>query len=110
MITPGADVLAPWLDDPYLYPGVVVSIDEGGMAHVAFWEGDITTVSVHTLRLASYQVGEWVEANWKNRGQYWRGEILARIGGAVQIRYESDGTVEWTTFAKCRVATTSPWS
>ena len=109
MYAPGTDVLSPWLEDPNLYPAVVVSVDASGMAHVAFWEGDVTTVPVHTLRPITYEVGERVEANWKNKGQYWPGEILARVGGAVQIRYDSDGTIEWTTWAKCRVKPYRVW-
>ncbi|MFO0685419.1 MAG: tudor domain-containing protein [Sandaracinus sp.] len=103
MYAPGSDVLAPWLNDPNLYPAVVVSVDAGGIAHVAYWEGDVANIPVGQLRPAHYQPGDPVEANWKNRGQYWPGIILARIGGAVQIQYASDGTIEWTTFAKCRV-------
>ena len=45
----------------------------------------------------------WVGANWKNAGQYWPAVIVARVGGAVQVRYDSDGSLGWTTFAKCRV-------
>ena len=110
MYAPGSDVLAPWLNEPNFYPAVVIGVDAAGIAHVAYWEGDIANVPVATLRPATYAVGERVEANWKNKGQYWPGVILQRIGAAVQIQYDSDGTIEWTTFAKCRVKVQPAWS
>ena len=110
MFAPGTDVLAPWLNEPNFYPAVVVSIDAGGIAHVAYWEGDIANVPIASLRPATYQVGERVEANWKNKGSYYAGVILARVGAAVQIQYDADGVIEWTTFAKCRVKSPVTWS
>lgn len=102
MFAPGTDVLAPWAGEPNLYPAVVVAVS-GPTAHVAYWEGDIADVLVSQLRPVSYLPGERVAANWKNKGAYYPGVILQRVGGAVQIQYEQDGVIEWTTWAKCRV-------
>lgn len=102
MLAPGDDVLSPWLGDPFLYPAVLVSVN-GPTAHVAYWEGDVADVLLSEIRPVSYQPGERVSANWKNKGTYYFGVILQRLGGAVQIRYEADGVIEWTTWAKCRM-------
>ncbi len=102
MFQPGTDVLAPWAGEPNLYPAVVVEV-RGDAALVAYWEGEAASVPVAGLRRASYAPRERVEVNWKNQGAYWPAVIKARVGGAVQVQYDSDGSMEWTTFAKCRV-------
>lgn len=102
MFQPGSDVLAPWAGEPNLYPAVVVEVN-GPSALVAYWEGDAAVVPMSHLRAASFQPGERVAVNWKNQGQYWPAVIVARLGGAVQVRYDSDGSMDWTTWAKCRV-------
>lgn len=99
---PGSDVLAPWANDPFLYPAVVVEI-ANDHALVAYWEGDSAFVPVDTLRVPRFTPGDAVAVNWKNAGQYWPAVIVTRVGGAVQVRYDSDGSLGWTTFAKCRV-------
>ncbi|MCA9571232.1 MAG: hypothetical protein KC656_25510 [Myxococcales bacterium] len=102
MFQPGMDVLAPWAGEPCAYPAVVVQL-HGDTALVAYWEGDAAMVPVTSLRPATYAPGERVQVNWKNQGQYWPAVIIGRVGGAVQVQYESDGSTDWTTWAKCRV-------
>jgi hypothetical protein len=102
MLQPGSDVLAPWAGEPNLYPAVVVRLS-GDVALVAYWEGDAAQVPVAQLRVATYAPGERVSVNWKNQGQYWPAVIVERVGGAVHVQYDSDGSTEWTTWAKCRV-------
>lgn len=102
-MTPGADVWAPWLDDGFLYPAVVVA-SKGAKTQVAYWDGDIAMVETRGLRPFELRVGDRVSVNWRNQGGYWDGAVTARHGGAIQVEYEDDGSIEWTTWAKCRIA------
>lgn len=100
---PGTDVYAPWGDDPYLYPAVVLGVDPGsGQAFVVYWEGNTGGVPDATLRPLSIGPGARVGANFLNDNQYVPGTVLARVAGALHVRLDG-GREIWTTWAKCRV-------
>ncbi len=99
----GIDVWAPWLDDGYLYPAVVVAI-KGTKTQVAYWDGDLARINTSTLRPFQLAVGDRVSVNWRNQGGFWDGVVISRLGGAIQVEYDDDGSIEWTTWAKCRIS------
>lgn len=101
-MNPGTDVFSPWLNDPCLYPAVLVAL-EGPIAFVAYYDGEAAKVPAAGLRPLNVQPGVQVQINWKNKGQYWPAVVKARVGAAIQVEYASDGSMEWTTIAKCRV-------
>ena len=101
---PGTDVLAPWGDDPHLYPAVVLGVDPSTqMAFVVYWDGN--TAGVHDGSLAPLNLapGMRVSANVVNDGVYVPGVVAGRCGGALNL-HTDDGRSLWVAWAKCRVA------
>ena len=79
------------------------------MAHVAYLDGDIGTVPVDTIQpLPQIQPGTRVSVNWKNKLTYYPGAVTAMVGRAVEVQFDSDGSREWTSIAKCRFGTGGP--
>jgi hypothetical protein len=97
----GDEVLAPWSGDGFLYPAVLVELGEK-KGHVAFLDGDNTSLEPSSLRQGVIGPGLLVQVNWKGRGTYYGGMVTKRLGQAVFVHYE-DGSKEWTTTAQCRV-------
>lgn len=97
----GDEVLAPWLNDGWYYPAVVVAVG-GPMVHVAYLDGDEADVPLASLRRAVFGTGLRVQVNWKGRRTYHGGVIRQRIGMALAISYD-DGSNEWATVVQCRV-------
>jgi hypothetical protein len=100
---PGTDVMAPW-GDGFLYTAVVVRPDpeDEDKVLVAYWEGDSKSVKAAALRPCAFEVGAKVHVNHLNQNNYQPGRIERRIGGAIQVALEN-GSLVWTTWAKCRV-------
>jgi hypothetical protein len=98
----GDEVLAPWLDDGFLYPAVLVAL-EGDQAHVAYLDGDEADIAASSLSQSMFGPGLVVHVNWKGRRAYYPGVIQRRLGMAVFMHYD-DGTKGWATIAQCRVA------
>ena len=97
----GDEVLTTWASDGFLYPAVLVEIqDEKG--HVAYLDGDEADVDMGTVRLGMLGPGLAVQVNWKGKGRYYEGVIQKRCGQAVFLHYK-DGSREWATVAQCRV-------
>ena len=96
-MTPGTDVFSPWLNDPNLYPAVVVAI-EGPTAFVAYYDGEAARVPAAGLRPLNVQPGSQVTINWKNRGQYWPAIVRAR---AKPARVRILGNPASESFKKC---------
>ncbi|MBK6575718.1 MAG: hypothetical protein IPG17_05910 [Sandaracinaceae bacterium] len=100
---PGSDVFAPWGDDPWLYPAVVLGVDpKTQVAFVVYWEGNTAGVHDNTLRPMNLAPGMRVTANVLNDNVYLPGVVQARYGGAVNLATD-DGRSLWCTWAKCRV-------
>lgn len=100
---PGSDVYAPWGDDPWMYPAVVLGVDPATeQAFVIYWEGNTAGVHDDTLRPMDLGPGTRVTANFLNDGVYAPGIVVGRYGGAVNLQLD-DGRSVWTTWAKCRV-------
>ena len=97
----GDEVLAPWLNDGFIYPAVLVAL-EGATAHVAYLDGDEADVPATQLRPGAFSPGLAVQVNWKGRRTYYTGSITQRVGMAIFMSYE-DGSREWATIAQCRV-------
>ncbi len=97
----GDEVLAPWANDGFLYPAILVH-EAGPTAHVAYLDGDEADVPVASLRQGVFGPGLRVSVNWKGRRAYYDGVIRQRVGAAVFVEYE-DGDRGWTTVAQCRV-------
>jgi hypothetical protein len=104
---PGDDVMAPW-DDGFLYAAVVIrrDLDDPSQILVAYWEGDAATVEAEALQPCVFEVGMRVFANHLNQNNYQEGTILKKVGGAVQVELKN-GSIVWTTWAKCRIAVPS---
>lgn len=102
-MSPGDDVMAPW-GDGFLYTAVFIRLDadDPTQALVAYWEGDAATVPVDDLIPCSFEVGMRVFANHLNQNNYQDGTIIKKLGGAVQVELKN-GTIVWTTWAKCRI-------
>lgn len=100
---PGSDVYAPWGDDPWLYPAVVLGVDPNTqMAFVVYWEGNTGGVPDGTLRPMNLAPGMRVTANVLNDNVYLPGVVVGRYGGAVNIETDDRRSL-WCTWAKCRV-------
>ena len=99
----GDEVLAPWANDGFLYPAVLVALSPT-QVHVAFLDGDEAHVDLSAIRQGVFGPGIEVQVNWKGRGKYYAGSVQKRCGQAVFIHYQ-DGSKEWTTTAQCRVRT-----
>jgi hypothetical protein len=97
----GDEVLAPWLDDGFLYPAVLVAL-EGDQAHVAYLDGDEADVAATSLQQSAFSPGVRLQVNWKGRKTYFWGTIERRVGMAIFMNYE-DGSKEWATISLCRV-------
>jgi len=104
LTVPGTDVMAPWMNDGFLYAAVVIRLDPDDpfKVLVAFWEGASATVKVESLRPCVYEPGMKVYANYANQNDYQPGRIVERLGGAVSVELENGMTV-WTTWPNCRV-------
>ncbi|MBI3469175.1 MAG: hypothetical protein HY000_39730 [Planctomycetes bacterium] len=98
---PGDMALATWANDGFLYPAVIVDVDED-TAHVAFLDGDEGKVPIDELFRGEFEPGMSVSVNFKGGGLYYVGRILSRIGMAVEIDYK-DGDYGWATIAQCRM-------
>lgn len=98
----GDEVLAPWMNDGFFYPAIVVAV-QGMNSHVAYLDGEESDVPVDTIRRGVFGVGMTVQVNWKGQGRYFRGVIQQRIGQAMFLKYE-DGDQGWTTIGQCRIA------
>ncbi|MEE2750951.1 MAG: tudor domain-containing protein [Myxococcota bacterium] len=97
----GDEVLAPWANDGFLYPAILVELSPS-QGHVAFLDGDESGVELSSIRQGVIGPGLHVQVNWKGRGKYYGGTVQKRCGQAVFIHYE-DGSKEWTTTGQCRV-------
>ena len=97
----GDEVLAPWAQDGFLYPAVLVELD-GQSAHVAYLDGDEAEVDASTLRRGVIGPGLHVNVSWKGRRVYYNGVIRKRIAQAIYLDYE-DGDHGWATLSQCRV-------
>lgn len=102
---PGTDVLAPWGDDPCLYPAVVLGVDPATQqAFVVYWDGG--TAGVHDAKLAPLQLapGMRVEADYMRRDDYVPCIVLRRAGAALCLQNPAGNEV-WCAFSKIRVRT-----
>lgn len=97
----GDEVLAPWGSDAFLYPAIVVALQDAN-AQLAYLDGDEGVAPLASLRRSCFSVGMTISVNWKGKGTYYRGVIAWRIGSAMYLHYE-DGDKGWTTLGQCRV-------
>ncbi len=97
----GSEVLAPWGNDGWMYPAVVVSVG-GGTAHVAFLDGDEADVSAQLCHHGAIAAGTRIQVNWKGRKTYYFGQVVSRLGAALQMAYD-DGDKGWATISQCRI-------
>lgn len=98
----GDEVLAPWLEDAFLYPAILVATDGVSMGHVAYLDGEEADVPLSGIRHGVLGPGLAVSVNWKGKAVYYGGTIVSRTASALYIAYE-DGTQGWATIAQCRV-------
>lgn len=103
---PGDLVWTTWGTDGFLYPAIVVRL-EGPTAHVAYLDGDEGDVPVSGLFVTEIPVGQRVNMNWKGQRTYYNGQVVAKIGMAIDVAYD-DGDRGWGTIAQCRVQTSQP--
>lgn len=97
----GDEVLAPWMNDGYFYPAVIVEFN-GNTAHVAYYDGDESDVNVSELRQGVLGPGLRVSVNYKGHGEYLDGTIQRRVGIALYLNYDN-GDQGWATVNQCRV-------
>lgn len=97
----GDEVLAPWMNDGFLYPAVLVKL-EGEAAHVAYLDGAAADHPVTALRLGAFGPGLAVSVDWRGQKRYYPGTIVGRVGQALDIAYD-DGSREWSVVGKCRL-------
>jgi len=99
----GEEVLAPWLDDGFYYPAIVVGLPSAeGLVHLAYLDGDEGDAPTSTVRRGVFGPGVHISVNWKGKGAYYGGEVVKRVGGAVQMAYD-DGDAGWATLSQCRI-------
>ncbi len=97
----GDEVYAPWGEDGFWYPAVLVGFD-GDSAHVAYLDGDENDVPVSSLRRGILSPGMTVNVNWKGQRKYYQATVRQRLAQAVLVDYQ-DGEHGWATVAQCRV-------
>lgn len=101
---PGTDVLAPWGDDPYLYPAIVLGVDPGSkQAFVVYWGGNTAGVHDDLLQPMKLLIGLPVEVDLAGTNQYVPCRISRGMGGALCF-LTREGREVWAAFAKVRVA------
>jgi hypothetical protein len=94
-------VLATWMDDGFLYPGIVVRLADK-TAHVAYLDGDEADVDLADVRHGAIGLELPVSVNFKGKGNYYPGAVKERVGQAVYVVYE-DGDRGWATMGQVRV-------
>ena len=94
-------VFATWVDDGFLYPCVIVSVEDE-FVHVAYLDGDEGDVSRREIYRGEFSPGLAVSINFKGKGLYYPGRILSSVGMAIEIQYD-DGEYGWASIAQCRV-------
>ena len=97
----GDEIMAPWTNDGFLYPAILVAID-GEKGHVAYLDGDEADVWLAALRHGALGPGMQVNVNWKGQRRYYEGVVRKRVQQALFVDY-ADGDRGWTTVAQCRV-------
>jgi hypothetical protein len=101
---PGTDVLAPWGEDPYLYPAIVLGVDpHTQIAFVVYWNGQTAGVHDHQLRPLELRLGMQLESDLLGNNDYIPCMLLRSCGGALCMR-NPNGHEVWSSFAKTRVA------
>lgn len=95
------EVLAPWMNDGFYYPGILVALDASG-ATVAYFDGDYTGVDLGALRKGSLGPGLAVQVNYRGKGGYYGGVLTQRLGAAFAVAFD-DGERGWCTLAQVRV-------
>lgn len=100
--------MAPW-GDGFLYAAVVVRVDDDDPSQVlvAYWEGESATVAIDELLPCELVEGAKVFVNHLNVNDYQAGKITRRLGGAIQVELKN-GSMVWTTWAKCRIKQPKP--
>jgi hypothetical protein len=98
-------VLAPWNNDPWLYPGVV-GARNGAAVIVNFDDGTQQTRRVDELRDFDWREGTPVQCRWTD-GYFYNAHILfmGSDGYTMRIRYDDDGIVQDTNTGHCRTRT-----
>jgi hypothetical protein len=100
---PGTDILAPWGDDPYLYPAIVLGVDPSSrQAFVIYWGGNTAGVHDDLLRPLDLRPGMEVEVDFRGENSYERCTISRGLGGALCFVNQSGHEV-WAAFSKVRV-------
>jgi len=97
---PGDRVLAPW-EPMFLYAARIVEI-QGDRANIRFDGGDMAWIELDRLEDCDLAVGDPVDARRSTGMHYYAGEVSARNGDDVRVRFD-DGTEEWTTLAMVRL-------
>ena len=77
---------------------------DGSTAHVAYLDGDEGDVSASGLFITEIPVGQRVNMNWKGQRTYYNGQVVGKIGMAIDVAYD-DGDRGWGTISQCRVHT-----
>ncbi|HEX3315510.1 MAG TPA: hypothetical protein VHR72_11495 [Gemmataceae bacterium] len=98
---PGDRILAPW-EPMFLYAGRIVEL-RAGQASIRFDGGDLAWIDVDQLDACEFTIGEPVDARRSIGMHYYPGELSARNGDDVRVRFE-DGIEEWTTLSMLRLA------
>ncbi|MCB2067491.1 MAG: hypothetical protein KDE15_12730 [Erythrobacter sp.] len=95
-------VLAPWNDDPWLYPGVV-GARSGVYVTVNFDDGTSQTRHVTELRDFDWREGTPVQCQWTD-GYFYNATVLfmGSNGYTIRVRYDDDGVVQDTNTGHCR--------
>jgi hypothetical protein len=97
----GSRVMARWKADGYSYPASIIKTKDD-LYQVEYDDGTKEWLEGPEILTYTITPGDRVEANWLNRGLYYRGTVTARKGKNVHINYD-DGDEEDTTVDKLRL-------
>ncbi len=106
----GDRVLAKWSQDPFWYPGTVQAL-EGERLHVYYDDGESEWLPPDRVAPLDLKPGDRVFGRWQQGPVFYPGQITARDGEKIHIRYD-DGGQETTTLSLVRVrrgGAVNPW-
>jgi hypothetical protein len=96
----GDRAFAYWEEDEYYYPATITQID-GDDIHVRYDTGEEEWTNNDYLAEMKVEVGDAVESQWSEDGEYYPAEVTAVNGEQVQVLYEDDSE-EWTSINNLR--------
>jgi hypothetical protein len=99
---PGSRVVANYRGEGWFYPAVVAETRDDGQVHVIYADGDSEWRPTSDVRADPVATGADVQARPARQAQVHEGEVVRRVGHAVELQLE-DGAKQWVALSNVRV-------